>query len=279
MEADIVKLFSSPIASVHNFMCRCQSCAMSRREHAANFTIAFIRRGTFRFNVFRNELDAYHGHFLINKPYHEYTVSHIHDMPDQCTVFSISESSLDALRSQTNEFAWFFNNPDTHSLLVSATPATEFLHYQIFQMLQSANFPTLWVETLITELLVQVLSIDRRENFVRGFNVKQKKHYLPLVEKVKEYMNQNLEEDLSLATLADKANLSVFHFNRLFKKISGTTPYRYLLEVRLQQAQLIVRNTSDPITDIAFACGFTSLEHFSTTYRKYFGKAPCADRL
>jgi AraC family transcriptional regulator len=64
----------------------------------------------------------------------------------------------------------------------------------------------------------------------------------------------------------------------LFKKISGVTPYRYLLEVRLQQAQLIVRNTSHPITDIAFACGFTSLEHFSTTYRKYFGKAPCADR-
>lgn len=278
MEADIVKLYSSPLATVHNFLCRCQSCARSKREQSANFSIAFIRKGTFQFNVFRAGLDAYHGLFLINKPGYDYTVTHIHNMPDQCTVFSISDSSLDALRRQTNQFSWFLDDPDAQSLLVRATPATEFLHYQIFELLQSDNFQTLWVETLITELLIQVLSLDKDATLVREFSEKQKKHYLPLVEKVKAFMNQNLMEDLSLTTLADQANLSVFHFNRLFKKISGITPYRYLLELRLKQAQLSVRNTPEPIAEIAFACGFTSPEHFSTTYRKYFGKAPYADR-
>src|SRR5688572_29786117 len=129
MEAEIQQLYSSSICSVRNFLCRCQSCSTSSKEHEEQFVVAYIRKGNFQFNTFRNELDAYHGLFLINKPDYEFRVKHVHNLPDECTIFSISETVLDTLKGQAGEFDWFFKDPDRQSALIRATPATEYLHY------------------------------------------------------------------------------------------------------------------------------------------------------
>ena len=101
---------------------------------------------------------------------------------------------------------------------------------------------------------------------------------MPVIERVKLFMNENFMEDISLTQLADLSNMSVFHFNRLFKKITNCTPYKYLLSVRLQLAQLHLKNTSEPVSEIAFTAVFKSLDHFSPTYKDHFGKSPSAER-
>jgi transcriptional regulator GlxA family with amidase domain len=131
---------------------------------------------------------------------------------------------------------------------------------------------------LIAELLTRILSADKTATRIPQFTSKQKRYYMPLVENVKSYMNLNLTEDISLPTLAQESNMSVFHFNRLFKKITGFTPYKYLLHMRLQHASQQIINTSDSITDIAFASGFASLEHFSASFKEHFGMPPSAGR-
>jgi AraC family transcriptional regulator len=279
MEADIEQLYSSSICTVRDFLCRCQSCSTSNKEHEEQFVVAYIRKGNFQFNAFRNELDAYHGLFLISKPGYEYRVKHVHNLPDECTIFSIPEIVLDALKGYVGEFEWFLNNPDKQSVLIRATPPTEYLHHCIFNLLHSASTPRLWVETLMTELLIQVLSSNKNSAVIPDLTIKQKRNYMPVIEKVKLYMNDNFMEDVSLSQLADMGNMSVFHFSRIFRKITDCTPYKYLLNVRLQLARLQIKNTSQPVTEVAFATGFRSLEHFSTTYKDYFGKAPSADRF
>jgi len=132
---------------------------------------------------------------------------------------------------------------------------------------------------LMTELLTQVLSYNKDSTVIPELTAKQKKNYLPVIERVKLYMRENFMEDISLSQLADFSNMSVFHFNRLFKKITYSTPYKYLLGVRLQLAQLHLRNTSQPVTEVAFASGFKSLDHFSATYKEHFGTAPSANRF
>jgi AraC family transcriptional regulator len=279
MEADIEQLYNSSICSVRNFLCRCQSCRTSSKEHEEQFVVAYIRKGNFQFNTFRNELDAYHGLFLINKPDYEYQVKHVHNLPDECTIFSIPEIVLDTLKGQAGQFDWFFNNPDKKSALIRATPATEYLHHCVLNLLRTSNTPRLWIETLITELLMQVLSSSKDSTAIPELTIKQKKNYMPVIERVKLHMNENFMEDISLSQLADIGNMSVFHFNRLFKKITYSTPYKYLLSVRLQLAQLHLRNTSRPVTEVAFASGFKSLDHFSATYKEHFGTAPSANRF
>lgn len=279
MEADIEQLYNSSICSVHNFLCRCRSCSTSNKEYEQQFVIAYIRKGNFQFNVFRNELDAYHGLFLISKPHYEYRVKHVHDLPDECTIFYIPDEVVDALQAQARGFDWFFNDPDKQSVLIRATPATEYLHHCVLNLLRSANAPRLWVETVMTELLVQVLSLNKNSALIPQLTMKQKMNYMPTIERVKLFMNDNFMEDISLSHLADLGNMSVFHFNRLFKKITDCSPYKYLLSIRLQLAQMQIKNTSQPVTEVAFASGFKSLDHFSATYKDYFGKSPSADRL
>jgi AraC family transcriptional regulator len=279
MEADIKELYNSPICNVHNFLCRCRSCSTSETEYGEDFAVAYIRKGNFQFNVFRHELDAFHGLFLINKPRYEYRVKHVHNFPDECTIFSIPDEVVLALQEQTRSFDWFFNDPDRQSVLLRATPSTEYLHHSILSLLQSRDTPRLWVEALITELLLQVLSSKKNLTHIHPFTTKQKTYYMPVIERVKSFMNDNFMEDISLSQLAELGNMSVFHFNRLFKKITNCTPYKYLLCIRLQLARIQIRNTSQPITEVAFSSGFKSLDHFSTTYKSYFGKAPSADRL
>jgi AraC family transcriptional regulator len=279
VEADIQQLYNSPICSVRNFLCRCQSCTTSGKEHEEQFTIAYIRKGNFQFNAFKNELDAYHGLFLFNKPNYDYRVKHAHSLPDECTIFSISETVLDSLKTYAEEFQWFFKDPDKQSILIRATPTTECLHHSVLKLLQNANAPRLWVETLLTELLLQVLSADKISSDIPVLSIKQKKNYMPVIERVKFFMNENFMEDISLSQLADFGNMSPFHFNRLFKKITNCTPDKYLLSVRLQLAHLQLKNTQQPVTEVAFACGFKSLDHFSAAYKQKFGRSPSAARF
>jgi AraC family transcriptional regulator len=274
MEAEVKKLYHSSICSVHDFLCHCHQCSTSPTEHQEKFTIAYVRKGNFQFKVFRNDLDAFHGLFLINKEGHEYRVGHAHELPDQCTLFTISNKTLEEIKSHADEFHWFFKDPDMKSVLVRATPETEHLHHAIFQMLTSGRFSKLWLETLIAELFLKVLSSHQTLSLIPPLTIKQKRNYLPGIESVKRYVNEHFTEDISLSQLADLGNMSVFHFNRLFKKITSFTPYQYLLRVRLEQAHLMINNTKEPVTDIAFDTGFQSLEHFSASYKHRYGQSP-----
>lgn len=278
MQADIQTLYQSPICTVHNFLCRCEECAVSAKEYQETFSMAYIRKGNFRFRVFRNELDAYSGLFLLCKPGYEHQVAHVHNIPDQCTIFSFPAESADRLMAHTASFSWFFSNPDIQSILLKATPEMEFLHQHIFSLLQKVHSPRLWIEQLMTDLFIMVLSAGDPLHPLPALNDKQKRNYLPAIEQVKVFINENYADEVTLPQLAALGNMSPFHFNRLFKQVTAATPYNYLLQVRLKQATLQLCNTSLPVTDIAFSTGFNSLEHFSAAYKKQFGKSPSAMR-
>ncbi|WP_185937307.1 AraC family transcriptional regulator [Chitinophaga polysaccharea] len=240
--------------------------------------MAYIRKGNFRFRVFREELDAYSGLFLLCKPGYEHRVAHVHNIPDQCTIFSFPAESADRLMEHTASFSWFFNNADIQSILVKATPEMEFLHQHIFSLLRKTHYPRLWAEQLMNDLFMMVLSAGDPLHPLPPLNDKQKRNYLPAIEQVKIFINENYADNVTLPQLAALGNMSPFHFNRLFKQITAATPYNYLLQVRLKQATLQLRNTSLPVTDIAFSTGFNSLEHFSAAYKKQFGKSPSSMR-
>ena len=277
MEAEVVDLYTSSLCSVHNFMCRCTACSVSAREYLNHFSIVYIRRGNFQFKVFRRDLDVFHGLFLVNKPGFEYRVGHVHEMPDECTIFSLPADRVHLLTEQAREYAWFFANPDLTSLLIPATPETEYLHHRVFQLLHTPRVPRLWTESLMSELLLRVLSTDERHR-PAPLTERQKRHHLPVIEAIKDFFHLHYTEDLSLPDLAAVSHMSPFHFNRLFRKMTAQTPYQYLLRVRLEEAQLRLRHTSMPVTEVAFATGFNSLEHFSAAYKKAFGRSPAIAR-
>ena len=94
-----------------------------------------------------------------------------------------------------------------------------------------------------------------------------------------EMMESNVEEPLDQEMLARYVGLSRRQLERLFRKHLGRTPAQYYLELRLERARHLLYQTTLPIMNVAFACGFVSASHFSTCYRQMYGKTPRAERV
>ena len=95
-----------------------------------------------------------------------------------------------------------------------------------------------------------------------------------LLGRINEHVLHNLAAEIHLQDLAALAGLSVDHFVRVFRQATGTTPYRYVLELRLTRARDLLRDGSAPIAEIARDCGFASPSRFSVAFRGRFGQPP-----
>jgi len=88
------------------------------------------------------------------------------------------------------------------------------------------------------------------------------------------YAASHLDEDVSLATLARQAGLSVFHLQRAFSTAAGETPKQFTLRLRLGRAAAMLLTRSDSVLGIALECGFQSHEVFCRAFRRRFGISP-----
>jgi AraC family transcriptional regulator len=93
-----------------------------------------------------------------------------------------------------------------------------------------------------------------------------------------ELMVAQLDQELSLKDLAAASYLSPFHFARLFKKLTGTTPHAYLAALRTATAQKLLAETDLSITEIGVRVGYSSPSHFSRGFRQATGLTPRAFR-
>ena len=91
-------------------------------------------------------------------------------------------------------------------------------------------------------------------------------------------MEKHTEEALSRDEIAQRVGLSRRQLERLFRRYLSTSPARYYLKLRLNRARTLLTQTTMPVTEVAFASGFTSASHFSKCYRDMFGRTPRAER-
>jgi transcriptional regulator GlxA family with amidase domain len=96
--------------------------------------------------------------------------------------------------------------------------------------------------------------------------------------KVLEIMNERLEEPASGSELSALAGVSVRQLERLFAAHLKTSVGEHYQRMRLEHAQVLLRQTAMPIVSVAVACGFTSASHFSRAYRRRFGYPPRGER-
>ncbi|MGA2289227.1 helix-turn-helix domain-containing protein [Bradyrhizobium sp.] len=92
--------------------------------------------------------------------------------------------------------------------------------------------------------------------------------------RVLEYIDANLEGNLTLDELASIACLSRFHFARAFKAAVGRSPHQYVSAKRLERAKELLTRGDRPLVDIALALNFSSQANFSRAFRHMTGRAP-----
>ncbi len=95
-----------------------------------------------------------------------------------------------------------------------------------------------------------------------------------VVNKVIDYIEQNLEEEIDLEHISKSAGYSKFYLNRIFAEYTGTTIYKYLQNRRLTVAAEKLVKSDKPIIQIAYEAGYDSQQAFSFAFKQVYRYPP-----
>ncbi|KZL26161.1 helix-turn-helix domain-containing protein [Pseudovibrio sp. Ad37] len=94
------------------------------------------------------------------------------------------------------------------------------------------------------------------------------------LKRVEEFVEDHLARQMSMSDLAACVDLSAGFFNRAFKGATGKTPHDYVVERRVARARKLLGAPHSTLSQVAYACGFSSHAHMSSTFKKRLGVTP-----
>ena len=91
---------------------------------------------------------------------------------------------------------------------------------------------------------------------------------------ITDWMVENLAEEFNLDRLAARAGLSKFYFNRLFKNAMGVSPSRHHINLRMDEAKRLLRETKKSVVEVALDVGYANPSHFAQLFKRKTGLSP-----
>jgi AraC-like DNA-binding protein len=122
------------------------------------------------------------------------------------------------------------------------------------------------------DLIIKNMLIDLYREYVEIDSVELR------IANAREFMQKNLEKNLTLKEIAEKSGYSVSRFSDLYQNQYGISPIADFLKMRLESAQSMLRYTTLSIEEISQKCGFGSIYHFSKSFKNATGYSPSAFR-
>jgi AraC family transcriptional regulator len=92
--------------------------------------------------------------------------------------------------------------------------------------------------------------------------------------RITEFIDANLNGDISVTQLADACGLSGHHFSRAFRRSTGKAPHQWLLQRRIDKAKQLLRQSKLPLSEVAVVCGFAHQSHFTGVFTRLVGASP-----
>ncbi|MDR0885815.1 MAG: helix-turn-helix domain-containing protein [Clostridiales Family XIII bacterium] len=89
--------------------------------------------------------------------------------------------------------------------------------------------------------------------------------------RIRQYLDAHYLEDVSLQDIADSLNINRYYLSHVFKKMTGVSPMAYIIRHRIGDAQRLLNETEDQVSDIAYQVGFNSLNHFNNMFVRLTG--------
>lgn len=130
--------------------------------------------------------------------------------------------------------------------------------------------------TLLVDSLKTALAIHLLRNYCTTVPKSSYSDGLPWVKLtlVTDYINAHLHEELKLTDIAAIAQISPYHFLRLFKQSMGVTPHQYILHSRIDRAKYLLQSSDLSIADIALRVGFCDQSHLTRCFKRILGLTP-----
>lgn len=148
------------------------------------------------------------------------------------------------------------------------------LLFETFSAIVKSNRLTdkLQVKSILFSLISEYIRLSAAKN------IHISSHQDLQSEQLLSYIQKNLKEELSNATLAAYAHMDTRSFIRYFKGITGYPPAKYLTMRRMELAKNLLEESELTISDIMYRVGFSDLSHFSKLFKKHYSLSPRAYR-
>jgi AraC family transcriptional regulator len=98
------------------------------------------------------------------------------------------------------------------------------------------------------------------------------------VQRVLDFVQAHLSQELSLEALAQQIGLSPYHFARLFRQTTGESPHQFVLRQRIERAQRLLQERDVSLAHVAGASGFANQSHLTQAFKRHLGLTPQAYR-
>ncbi|WAM31495.1 response regulator transcription factor [Caldicellulosiruptor naganoensis] len=99
-----------------------------------------------------------------------------------------------------------------------------------------------------------------------------------IISQAVEYINNNFTKNISLEEMSKFLNVSPYYFSKIFKKSMGINFKKYLIKLKIEHAQKLLKETNMPIKEIAYEVGFDDPNYFIKAFKKYTGTTPATLR-
>ncbi len=255
--------------SVAEYICSAGPGDPSFEETHETFTIAAVVEGSFRYTADTGASLLHSGGLLLGNFGACFECGHDHSRGDRCIAIHLSPDYFAEVSASASGRA----NYRFRTSMLPAGPGS--LSWVARAQSVVARNDAFEIDETVIELLETVIAVSSGETpgrqSVSATDERRISAALHLIE-------DNFSGTVNLDGLASSAAMSKYHFVRTFRRITGTTPYQYVLALRMRQAAIRLVSSSAPISEIAFDAGFGDLSTFISQFRRQFGEAPSRHR-
>jgi AraC-like DNA-binding protein len=253
-------LLTTPSMTVSRFRCDAGPEDEPFAEYRLGHSIAYVRTGSFGCHCRAGFFELVAGSVLVGAPGEEYTCTHEHVCGDECLSFFIGEDLVGALGGRSEVWQ------------VGATPPLPALMVlgELAQTAADGN----------SDLGLDEIGQMFAGRFIEVVSEKPRKQAAPTARDRRRaveaalWIDANSSREIELEDAARQADLSPFHFLRLFSGVLGVTPHQYLVRSRLRHAARLLADDDIAVTNIAYDVGFGDLSNFVRTFHRAAGVSP-----
>jgi AraC-like DNA-binding protein len=266
MSQRVETLAAGPGWSIADIVCTSGAGEQAFEEQHSGICIAMVTSGTFRYRTSQGTAVMTPGSLLLGNDGACFECGHEHGRGDRCLSFHFTEDHWNLLAEQAGRPTRSFDAPKFPPMKVLAG-----LFADAEAARDAADAGEL--QEIGLRLAAAVTSGGEKATLpkISARDEKRVSQAIRLIE-------NEADRPIALSDLSHEAATSQYHFLRVFRDLTGVTPYQFVLKIRLHRAALRLRTTGDPVSMIAFDAGFNDLSSFNRRFRTIIGSSPTAYR-
>jgi len=254
----------TPMLTVTEYRCGAGPGDAPFVERHGGFDVAWVRRGSFGYRARGRTHELVAGGLLVGHAGDEYVCTHEHVVGDECLSFRLASELADTLDA-----------PAALWRTGAVPPLPELMVLGELAEAAASGRSDVGVDEAGLLLAARMLRVvGGRVPRAADATARDRRRAVEAAL----WIEAHAHDAVDLASAADAAGLSAFHFLRVFARVLGVTPHQYLVRTRLRRAAGLLADDARSITDVAYDVGFGDLSNFVRTFHRAAGVSPRAFR-